>query len=137
MSARKMTRGMLRSVTLKILKEQQGLCLVCMKPIDITVKGEAVLDHCHQTGHVRGVLHRSCNSALGKMDNALGRWAAKSMKYEDIMPILANVLSYYNMPKHEIIYHSHKSEDDKRAQRAARERARRAEQKARRVMKNV
>lgn len=132
-----MTRGQLRPITIKILNEQGGLCLVCKRPIDINNRGEAVLDHCHQTGLVRGVLHRSCNSSLGKMDNAIGRWAAKSMQYDAILPILENIVEYYKMPKHEILYHSHKSEDDKRAVRAARERARRAEQKARRAIRGT
>ena len=74
---RKLTRTMLRSITLKILKEQDYICPVCGLKIDPTIKGEAVCDHDHNTGQVRGVLHRSCNAALGKMDNAVGRWGAK------------------------------------------------------------
>lgn len=91
-----------------------------------------VLDHAHDTGLVRGVLHRSCNGGLGKMDSAVGRWIARSMKQDAIIASLERALAYYHQPPHDWIYHSHKSEDDKREIRAARERKRRAEIKARR-----
>ena len=33
--------------------------------------GEEVLDHCHNSGYVRGVLHADCNILLGKIENFL------------------------------------------------------------------
>ncbi len=39
--------------------EQKGLCAICGKP------GPLAVDHDHQTGKVRALLHRTCNSALG------------------------------------------------------------------------
>ena len=96
----KLSRGSLRSWAIGQLKTKQGgLCLVCKKPVSLQVMGnksDYVVDHCHETGIIRGVLHRSCNAALGKLDNAVGRWGAKSMKYEDIIPFLRNVLEYYD-----------------------------------------
>lgn len=139
MVPRKMTRGQLRPLTIKILQEQGGVCLVCKKPIDLSIKGNkgdgACLDHCHESGHVRGVLHRSCNGGLGKMDSAVGRWIARSMRQADIVQALENALAYYKMPVHNVLYHSHKSEDDKRAARALAQKKRRAEQAARLAMK--
>lgn len=137
MTARRMTRGQLRSVTIRILAEQGGLCPICGKPIDLSERMAAALDHCHQTGLVRGVLHRSCNSGIGKADNAIGRWVCKKMDYAEIVPALERLVEYYKREPHPIIYHGHKSEDDKRAVRAARERARRAEQKARRAIRGT
>ena len=100
MQAVKLSRSSLRSWAIGQLKTTQGgLCLVCKKPISLQVMGnksDYVVDHCHETGIIRGVLHRSCNSSLGKLDNAIGRWGAKSMKYEDIIPYLRNVLEYYD-----------------------------------------
>lgn len=43
--------------------KQKGLCGVCSMP------GELVIDHCHKTGKFRGLLHRSCNSALGLLQD--------------------------------------------------------------------
>ena len=46
------------------LREQGGRCALTGYTISAA---EAVLDHCHSTGHVRGVLHRGANSLLGKI----------------------------------------------------------------------
>jgi len=47
-----------------LLNEQKGLCAVCKAPIMITNKGYAV-DHCHETGTIRGLLCNRCNLGLG------------------------------------------------------------------------
>ena len=100
MQAVKLSRSAMRSWTIGHLKTKQGgNCAVCKKPINLQVMGnksDYVVDHCHETGVIRGVLHRSCNASLGKLDNAVGRWGCKSMKYEDIIPYLRNVLEYYD-----------------------------------------
>lgn len=45
--------------------EQDGQCLICEDQ-------EAVaIDHCHDTGRVRGLLCRGCNTLLGFMENPL------------------------------------------------------------------
>lgn len=58
---------------------QRGLCAICevaMEPWgERRGKGvnqnQAVIDHCHASGHVRGLLCNLCNSGLGKFrDNA-------------------------------------------------------------------
>ncbi len=43
-----------------LVAEQQGICCICL-----SAPAEHV-DHCHQTGRVRGVLCFSCNAALGQ-----------------------------------------------------------------------
>ena len=53
-----------------------------------------VVDHCHETGEIRGVLHRSCNSAEGKVTNAAGRWGAKSTAYSAVIPFLRQLVDY-------------------------------------------
>lgn len=137
MATRRITRGQLRSVGLKLLAEQGGVCPICQLPIDTSKTGEMVVDHDHVTGLIRGALHRSCNSGIGKADNAIGRWVCKKMDYAMIVPALKRLVEYYEKEPTSLIYHSHRDESDKREIRAARERKRRAEQKARRVIKNV
>ncbi len=50
----------------KILQEQNGLCKICnIKPKKI------VVDHCHKTGIVRGLLCNECNTAIGLLKENL------------------------------------------------------------------
>lgn len=138
----KLSRGAMRSWAIGHLKSKQGgNCAVCKKPISLEVMGnksDYVVDHCHETGIIRGVLHRSCNASLGKLDNAVGRWGAKSMRYEDIIPYLRNVLAYYDecyANPMKILYPDHKTPEEKAAKaRVKRNTAaaiRRAKQKVR------
>lgn len=63
----------------EMLSESQGgVCAICGEP---PIAGENLaVDHCHKGGHVRGLLCRSCNSALGLMkDDA--RIANKAVEY--------------------------------------------------------
>lgn len=54
----------------KQLAVQNQKCMLCQEEIDPT---EAVLDHNHKNGAIRGVLHRGCNAFLGKIENSLQR----------------------------------------------------------------
>lgn len=114
--AYKIPRSQQRSFVFKILNEQNGICPLCNKPIDLKIKGEAVMDHCHETGLVRGVLHRSCNAAEGKVANAAGRWGAKTMDYDTgVIPYLENLVAYLKRPKHPYIYPTHLTPEEERA----------------------
>jgi len=55
----------LREYRIARLQSNEGLCELCSLPIE---EGKAVLDHDHADGLVRGVIHRSCNSVLGKIE---------------------------------------------------------------------
>ena len=49
----------------KMLEEQGGVCKVCGK-FELRSKSKyMVVDHCHTTGDVRGILCHKCNTALG------------------------------------------------------------------------
>jgi len=49
--------------------KQKFCCAICKKQLNFEVpRRGAVLDHCHKTGEVRGLLHSSCNSAIGLLD---------------------------------------------------------------------
>jgi len=50
-----------------MLIKQNYKCAICnQKPLDVGRKKLAV-DHCHDTGVIRGLLCSNCNSALGSM----------------------------------------------------------------------
>ena len=52
--------------------EQNGLCLGCQR----SNKGSRFhIDHCHETGEVRGLLCGRCNAALGLVDDNIGTLA--------------------------------------------------------------
>ncbi len=132
---RKLARSQVRPTAMRLLQQQGGVCPLCNKPVDLTEKGALVLDHDHGTGQVRGALHRSCNSAEGKVANAAGRWGAKSMRYEDIVPFLERLVAYLKQPPQDMIYPTFKTADELRMARNAKERVRRAERKARETVR--
>jgi hypothetical protein len=51
----------------RLNEEQGGVCAICEQPCR-TGKRLAV-DHDHQTGHVRGLLCRTCNSGIGLLND--------------------------------------------------------------------
>ena len=53
----------------QMMDEQGGTCKIC-KSLDPTGRRLAV-DHCHETGRVRGLLCPSCNTALGRIEQYL------------------------------------------------------------------
>lgn len=116
---RKIPRGSLRSWAIGHLKTKQGgNCSLCHKPISLQVMGnksDYVVDHCHETGEIRGVLHRSCNAAEGKVANAAGRWGAKSMSYQALIPWLENMLAYLKQDGTGLLYPDHKTVEEKAA----------------------
>ena len=60
----------LRDYRVRQLGIQDYACALCGDDCD---PEEAVLDHDHRTGLIRGVLHRGCNSMLGKIENNMPR----------------------------------------------------------------
>lgn len=134
----KIPRTSMRSWVARHLKEKQGnLCPLCNKFIDLKVKGEGVIDHDHDTGEVRGVLHRSCNAAEGKISNAAARWGAKSSSRAAIVSYLSAMVLYLTQPGAGVIYSLHKTPDEKRDVRNAALRARKAEIKAKIALRSV
>ena len=51
-------------------KEQNGVCAICGQSETSVIKGKLVslsVDHCHQTGVVRGLLCSNCNFAISRL----------------------------------------------------------------------
>lgn len=113
-------------VRARMLDEQGGLCLLCK--IKVAPK-DAVLDHCHATGVIRGTLHRSCNALLGKVENNYARMGIKSDT--QLARMLASVVPYINKYKgpaglRQPIHPTFKTPDEKREARNKKARATRA-----------
>lgn len=63
----------------KIFQKQKGKCFLCKVPHEETFKGLFV-DHCHDSGKIRGLLCRKCNTGIGLLgDNA--KSLRKVLKY--------------------------------------------------------
>lgn len=110
-------RPQLRAVMMMLWQRQGGKCGICGERIDITVMGKAsnyVVDHDHTTGEIRGVLHRSCNAAEGKVANAAGQWGAKSMRYVDILVFLKKLVHYLENSGSGMMYPDHKTPEQKK-----------------------
>jgi len=45
--------------------EQNGCCKICHVPEAEAPRGWLAIDHCHDTGRVRGLLCNNCNALLG------------------------------------------------------------------------
>lgn len=130
---RKITRGQIRSVARKLGADQGGVCPLCLNELEFTTKGAVVVDHDHVTGEIRGALCRSCNAGEGKAFNAVGRWIVGKMDYDKVIPALRRLADYLEKSGSGLMYYNHKTEGDKRAARALREKARRDAQKAMRA----
>jgi len=74
----------------KLLEEQGNQCAICGQTIP---SGESVLDHDHNTGYIRGTLHRGCNALLGKIENSL---KINKITPERLDQILKNLQFYMN-----------------------------------------
>ncbi|WP_406417864.1 endonuclease VII domain-containing protein [Streptomyces sp. NBC_00873] len=53
--------GMTEAERDEMISSQMGICTICLAAPAVHV------DHCHETGRVRGVLCFNCNSAIGKL----------------------------------------------------------------------
>lgn len=53
----------------QLLASQEGVCAICLRPeTQKTIKGgpkALAVDHCHQSGKIRGLLCAACNQAIG------------------------------------------------------------------------
>lgn len=116
--ARKISRSQQRMYVMRLLKEQNGNCAVCGRPISLGVMGnksDYVLDHCHDTGLVRGVLHRGCNGALGKAENAIACWSGVGGDMDNIINWMRGAIAYYEKGFQPVIYPDHKTKEEKAA----------------------
>ncbi len=59
--------------------EQEGKCAICRKSETLIIKGKVMalaVDHCHEKGHVRGLLCSQCNQGIGCLGHDVERLRA-------------------------------------------------------------
>lgn len=119
----KLKASQLPAVRLKLLLAQGGKCKLCG---EIVKPSEAVLDHDHLHGHIRGVLHRWCNSTLGRLEN----WAHRSGKgRERFSRFVADYLQAHAVPQFIELHPTFKTEGEKVEAAKAKAKKRRAAKK--------
>lgn len=100
-------------------------CALCQLDLKLD---DAVMDHDHATGVCRGVLHRGCNSMLGKIENNHKRYGVPQVGA--FLHGAAAYLSKHAFPPADaLIYPTHKTAEEKRIARNTRARKARAAKK--------
>lgn len=141
MSGKKLTRTQVPQARDILLKKQGYKCALCGCDFrEQTLKGrkrvpkfKPALDHCHTHGYVRAVLCVNCNGREGEIWNR----AVRCQRDRTPVEWLEDLAAYWRLhatPQTEYIHPDHKSEDDKRLARNAKERKRRAEAKAKAIL---
>jgi DNA-binding sugar fermentation-stimulating protein len=119
--ARRLKFAEVADVREDMLAQQGGKCALCKLAC---TSSEAVLDHDHDTGAIRGVLHRGCNSLLGKVENNHKRYGVKSLP-----AFLGGASAYISSHRENrtgLLHPTHKTDEEKRLARNAKARKRRA-----------
>ena len=57
--------GISLSIYNHIFNQQKGVCAICHLPQKSTRNERLAIDHCHETGRVRGLLCDGCNRGIG------------------------------------------------------------------------
>lgn len=119
----RLTLSQLKTWRERTLIEQGSLCSLCAMPLQTK---DAVADHDHTTGLMRGVIHRACNSLLGVLENNRVRYGMRGevqfTKFlHGVIPYLAR-----KRPDDTPLYPSHRTADEKRELRNKRARRARA-----------
>lgn len=126
--SKRLTAKTLAEWRAQTLALQGSVCALCKEPM--SERDKAVGDHCHASGQMRGVLHRSCNALLGNIENNAKRYGIRSVAQLGTM--LRNTVAYIHLrrPDDTPLYPTHRTEDEKRLKRNAAARKARAAMKA-------
>lgn len=74
------TYGITKEDYFALLNKQDNKCALCTKSLAGVPRRESPIDHCHETGRIRGILCMQCNVGLGLLgDNEEG--LLRALKY--------------------------------------------------------
>lgn len=110
---KRLTQREIADYRLQLLQAQSGLCALCGEPI---LPGQAVLDHDHETGHIRGVLHRGCNALEGQIVNSMPRNQLTDARLQEIF----RRWTAYHMVQRPELHPTHRTDEERAALRRRR-----------------
>jgi hypothetical protein len=84
-----------------LLEKQQNRCAICECELELE-RNKSVVDHCHATDQVRGVLCRECNNGLGAFKDS-NTALSKAMEYLKKPPAIGVVASVKIREKYQYI----------------------------------
>ena len=108
----KLKHSEIRDWRIRQLGTQDYFCALCHDSIEPT---EAVLDHDHKTGLLRQVLHRGCNSMLGKIENNMPR---SKMTIDRLEVFTTNLIEYITKQHTEVLHPTYKTKEERKMKRA-------------------
>jgi hypothetical protein len=68
--------GMTPDIFEALVEKQDNRCATCGKHGHETQRKRLFVDHCHDTGKIRGLLCQQCNTALGMVDDSIEKLSA-------------------------------------------------------------
>ena len=104
----------LESVRKQLVAKQGNVCAIC--GCRFTRTDGPVVDHDHETGVIRGVIHRSCNMAEGKLKVKANR-GHKGVKAYDLLIGLGMYLEKHKKAQTQLIHPSFMTNEQKRLER--------------------
>lgn len=123
---RRLTAREVPVVKQAILQKRQGFrCPLCTGELTVVT---GCLDHNHDTGAVRGVLCRNCNGIEGKIRNLVTR-ARRGTPHEEYLDRVAKYWLLHTVDRTNLMYPTHKTDDEKRIKRNLKARKTRAAKK--------
>lgn len=125
---KRLSTSQVPDVTRQLVRMQGGKCGVCGLPF--TKRDGPVCDHDHDTGIIRGAIHRSCNGAEGRVKSK-AKMGHTGVAPADFIIGLGKYLEKHKKPQTKLIYPSHRTDEEKRLERNRKARIRRQLKKKR------
>ena len=104
---RKLKHKEIKEYRLQQLENQNFCCALCGDPI----QDDAVLDHDHKSGLIRQVLHRGCNSLLGKIENNMPR---SKMTMSRLTTFAERLITYMQNQHTEVVHPTYKTQEERK-----------------------
>lgn len=107
---RRISKSEIPDVKKMMLNKQKGVCPICGQSLLTVPSKDQVLDHCHTSGYIRGVLHRGCNGAEGKVRQVMSSWGRSGYSEAALIKALENMVNYWKVnqtPQTDLVHPSH------------------------------